>query len=112
MFMVISFTFYPSVCIEHSEEMCALIYFKIITIPPWCNSLSPKQVDLLFIGAGTECVYLIVIASPFIIITLRLSSCFFVGYVRSPQSLREGANKQVISSQADSLIKISRIWAD
>ena len=26
--------------------------------------------------------------------------------------LREGANKQVISSQADSLIKISRIWAD
>ena len=29
----------------------------------------------------------------------------------SPQT-REGANKQVISSQADSLIKISRIWAD
>ena len=31
-----------------------------------------------------------------------------------PASLtfREGANKQVISSQADSLIKISRIWAD
>ncbi len=27
-------------------------------------------------------------------------------------SVREGANKQVISSQADSLIKISRIWAD
>ena len=25
---------------------------------------------------------------------------------------REGANKQVISSQADSLIKISRFWAD
>ncbi|MDS0558260.1 hypothetical protein NOK60_01775 [Escherichia coli] len=24
----------------------------------------------------------------------------------------EGANKQVISSQVDSLIKISRIWAD
>ncbi|PVW68814.1 transcriptional regulator, partial [Klebsiella pneumoniae] len=30
-----------------------------------------------------------------------------------PTSLvKEGANKQVISSQADSLIKISRIWAD
>ncbi|MGA6918259.1 helix-turn-helix domain-containing protein, partial [Klebsiella quasipneumoniae] len=27
-------------------------------------------------------------------------------------SAMEGANKQVISSQADSLIKISRIWAD
>ena len=27
-------------------------------------------------------------------------------------SIMEGANKQVISSQADSLIKISRIWAD
>ncbi|OZL18675.1 ABC transporter [Klebsiella pneumoniae] len=26
--------------------------------------------------------------------------------------LKESANKQVISSQADSLIKISRIWAD
>ncbi|MGP4398961.1 hypothetical protein ACSSK1_21445, partial [Escherichia coli] len=30
----------------------------------------------------------------------------------SGEVLREGANKQVISSQADSLIKISRIWAD
>ncbi|EWD16505.1 hypothetical protein P844_00921 [Klebsiella pneumoniae UCI 41] len=30
----------------------------------------------------------------------------------SHQIAREGANKQVISSQADSLIKISRIWAD
>ncbi|MDZ0832268.1 integrase core domain-containing protein, partial [Klebsiella quasipneumoniae] len=28
------------------------------------------------------------------------------------ESFKEGANKQVISSQADSLIKISRIWAD
>ncbi|ODJ03931.1 ABC transporter [Salmonella enterica subsp. enterica serovar Typhimurium] len=28
------------------------------------------------------------------------------------KNVREGANKQVISSQADSLIKISRIWAD
>ena len=28
------------------------------------------------------------------------------------QGAKEGANKQVISSQADSLIKISRIWAD
>ena len=27
-------------------------------------------------------------------------------------SPKEGANKQVMSSQADSLIKISRIWAD
>lgn len=30
----------------------------------------------------------------------------------SRHPVREGANKQVISSQADSLIKISRIWAD
>jgi fermentation-respiration switch protein FrsA (DUF1100 family) len=30
----------------------------------------------------------------------------------NPRSVKEGANKQVISSQADSLIKISRIWAD
>ncbi|MGF5229588.1 hypothetical protein ACQE50_26105, partial [Klebsiella pneumoniae] len=32
--------------------------------------------------------------------------------ISNKQSSREGANKQVISSQADSLIKISRIWAD
>ena len=31
---------------------------------------------------------------------------------KNPRPAREGANKQVISSQADSLIKISRIWAD
>ena len=30
----------------------------------------------------------------------------------SVDSTKEGANKQVISSQVDSLIKISRIWAD
>ena len=30
----------------------------------------------------------------------------------APAFSLEGANKQVISSQADSLIKISRIWAD
>ncbi|MDP0417952.1 hypothetical protein QCC40_28280, partial [Klebsiella pneumoniae] len=32
-------------------------------------------------------------------------------YMENPTSAKEGANKQVISSQADSLIKISRIWA-
>lgn len=33
-------------------------------------------------------------------------------YFGIDDTLKEGANKQVISSQADSLIKISRIWAD
>ncbi|WP_220378792.1 hypothetical protein, partial [Klebsiella pneumoniae] len=33
-------------------------------------------------------------------------------YFYMVSDVREGANKQVISSQADSLIKISRIWAD
>ncbi|WP_249979477.1 DeoR family transcriptional regulator, partial [Escherichia coli] len=32
--------------------------------------------------------------------------------LRNHGRAKEGANKQVISSQADSLIKISRIWAD
>ncbi|PPE14253.1 ABC transporter [Escherichia coli] len=31
---------------------------------------------------------------------------------KGDQHAKEGANKQVISSQVDSLIKISRIWAD
>ena len=34
------------------------------------------------------------------------------GYQQKGEQVGEGANKQVISSQADSLIKISRIWAD
>ncbi len=34
------------------------------------------------------------------------------GYLEFEGGAKEGANKQVISSQADSLIKISRIWAD
>ncbi|OLP14242.1 hypothetical protein AGG97_17290 [Klebsiella michiganensis] len=43
------------------------------------------------------------------------SCCFYYLLHMSNASVRyawEGANKQVISSQADSLIKISRIWAD
>ncbi|EBY6415735.1 ABC transporter [Salmonella enterica subsp. enterica serovar Heidelberg] len=35
-----------------------------------------------------------------------------VNKTRKTADSREGANKQVISSQADSLIKISRSWAD
>ncbi len=38
----------------------------------------------------------------------RMSITEIANYLK----VREGANKQVISSQADSLIKISRIWAD
>ncbi|MGJ4276112.1 hypothetical protein ACP711_29845, partial [Klebsiella pneumoniae] len=33
-------------------------------------------------------------------------------HIQEEFGIRESANKQVISSQADSLIKISRIWAD
>ena len=36
----------------------------------------------------------------------------FPRYTSPAIHAKEGANKQVISSQADSLIKISRIWAD
>ncbi len=46
-------------------------------------------------------------------------SYYFIVTMRDEQNktdkrltFKEGANKQVISSQADSLIKISRIWAD
>ncbi|WP_407261058.1 hypothetical protein [Klebsiella pneumoniae] len=42
---------------------------------------------------------------------IEMSSKEMWRYVES-DLLMEGANKQVISSQADSLIKISRIWAD
>ena len=42
----------------------------------------------------------------------RLTGAKFYAVETINQSASEGANKQVISSQADSLIKISRIWAD
>ncbi|WP_227667221.1 C2H2-type zinc finger protein [Klebsiella quasipneumoniae] len=42
----------------------------------------------------------------------RTGSAFKNESERNKYFEREGANKQVISSQADSLIKISRIWAD
>ncbi|MEH6037731.1 hypothetical protein PO656_21470, partial [Enterobacter kobei] len=37
---------------------------------------------------------------------------YWFGNIEYLYLVMEGANKQVISSQADSLIKISRIWAD
>ncbi|WP_058688405.1 phage tail protein [Klebsiella pneumoniae] len=39
-------------------------------------------------------------------------TAYFYNPNSTTSGVREGANKQVISSQADSLIKISRIWAD
>ncbi len=48
-----------------------------------------------------------------IVFTLMIIFLSWIYSSHSPWlSIREGANKQVISSQADSLIKISRIWAD
>ena len=52
--------------------------------------------------------------SPYVNPTINIDWSFeFYRRARHPDKpSREGANKQVISSQADSLIKISRIWAD
>ncbi len=49
------------------------------------------------------------------IIRLIKNAClklYNLAHTATNSPLKEGANKQVISSQADSLIKISRIWAD
>ncbi|OKW73380.1 ABC transporter [Escherichia coli] len=43
---------------------------------------------------------------------MSLKECSSVVSFSIACTAKEGANKQVISSQADSLIKISRIWAD
>ncbi|MDI1209912.1 L-rhamnose/proton symporter RhaT, partial [Escherichia coli] len=47
-----------------------------------------------------------------IILPWAISALLLPNFWAYYSSFREGANKQVISSQADSLIKISRIWAD
>ncbi len=44
--------------------------------------------------------------------SVNIMSIMIAFLVARNMAIREGANKQVISSQADSLIKISRIWAD
>ncbi|NWQ07648.1 hypothetical protein GY996_21935, partial [Escherichia coli] len=41
-----------------------------------------------------------------------ITATLILNYLNNSERSLEGANKQVISSQADSLIKISRIWAD
>ncbi|MCH4425933.1 hypothetical protein, partial [Staphylococcus haemolyticus] len=55
----------------------------------------------------------------YIITQVIVTSCYIANInftcleqFQQVKTLKEGANKQVISSQADSLIKISRIWAD
>ncbi len=45
-------------------------------------------------------------------VNIHCPRCQSAQVYRHGQNPKEGANKQVISSQADSLIKISRIWAD
>ncbi|MBW9441978.1 hypothetical protein FHC21_21190 [Enterobacter roggenkampii] len=45
-------------------------------------------------------------------VTTAIPVDLIVGDLVDTTGAKEGANKQVISSQADSLIKISRIWAD
>ncbi|WP_407300245.1 hypothetical protein [Klebsiella quasipneumoniae] len=62
---------------------------------------SVTERDLLSLEGGVDCEFLD--GEPLLYISLDGTG--------EPLS-REGANKQVISSQADSLIKISRIWAD
>ncbi|MGP1652744.1 hypothetical protein QN327_06970 [Klebsiella pneumoniae] len=47
-----------------------------------------------------------------LIICLLFFFFFLYAAQNKKTKVRESANKQVISSQADSLIKISRIWAD
>ncbi|HBW1268345.1 TPA: type II toxin-antitoxin system RelE/ParE family toxin [Klebsiella pneumoniae] len=63
--------------------------------------VAPGVIELKINGSPAyRCVY--TIKSPGKVIVLRVFK----------KTTKEGANKQVISSQADSLIKISRIWAD
>ncbi|WP_449266742.1 cytochrome b/b6 domain-containing protein, partial [Escherichia coli] len=58
-------------------------------------------INMIHVSCGISILVLMVVR-----LLLRLK------YPTPPIIPKEGANKQVISSQADSLIKISRIWAD
>ncbi len=69
----------------------------------------------LYIALGV--LSLIVEKNDYLLLTNEIDGWFLLHWILGVccvgwYSVREGANKQVISSQADSLIKISRIWAD
>ncbi|EOW6102126.1 DUF2628 domain-containing protein, partial [Escherichia coli] len=68
-------------------------------------------IQMNFIAFFCSWIYLFVLGlwkKAIIVLLLGILSLFVGALI----GVKEGANKQVISSQADSLIKISRIWAD
>ncbi|KMX69733.1 hypothetical protein [Klebsiella pneumoniae] len=72
-------------------------FFQLVTIPDYRFSSDKEQCQNIdFDKIATDCD------------TKTISILQAINHI----GVREGANKQVISSQADSLIKISRIWAD
>ncbi len=94
-----------------------------ITAPLIRNTVRPTTLLMLytfisFIALFTVCLhptFYVVIIFAFVIGFTSAGGVVQIGLTlmaeRFPYA-KEGANKQVISSQADSLIKISRIWAD
>ncbi|MDD8249693.1 glycosyltransferase [Escherichia coli] len=62
----------------------------------FCNKIQDSDIELIFVDDGSK----------------DQTRTILKKYSSRNNKVREGANKQVISSQADSLIKISRIWAD
>ncbi|WP_255864265.1 hypothetical protein [Klebsiella pneumoniae] len=72
-------------------------FFQLVTIPDYRFSSDKEQCQNIdFDKIATDCD------------TKTISILQAINHI----GVRESANKQVISSQADSLIKISRIWAD
>ncbi|MGS3458855.1 type IV conjugative transfer system protein TraL [Klebsiella michiganensis] len=66
-----------------------------------------KQLGITFVTIASGNIF------DFFITSVVVAVVFWFAYKKAAEEgVREGANKQVISSQADSLIKISRIWAD
>ncbi|MFU7996208.1 hypothetical protein ACNAQJ_24620, partial [Klebsiella pneumoniae] len=110
---------------EELKEIFQKISKKVVKLIPYLTILSGLMVwsylnnigrlDLLIdsfsINIGLVSLLIsAVVLSLAIAITLILPSSILIFH--SSMFPKEGANKQVISSQADSLIKISRIWAD
>ncbi len=112
------------ILIEEVEELKSLLSQGKAEIPSFWECLWPGVVlvawNILCAVISVDAVYLSgkymfhVLVFPVGVSTIMLlgiasSRSLFLSV---PKNFREGANKQVISSQADSLIKISRIWAD
>ncbi|HHC0726590.1 TPA: hypothetical protein ACOSCG_003258, partial [Escherichia coli] len=95
-----------------TQKLKDVLSVEGVNIPPLLQVIKPG--GYVFLWALLWPAFLRLLADKVDIRDAGFDICFsgVMGFILFVAITKEGANKQVISSQADSLIKISRIWAD